>query len=57
MMGKSKAKRQEMVSTVPTVFLSQHFKDCSKFQVAYFKVQRTEQTLIIIIIIINNNNK
>lgn len=55
-MGKSKAKRQEMVSTVPTVFLGQHFKDCSKSQVAYFKVQYTEQT-IIIIMIINNNNK
>lgn len=46
-MKRSKVKRQEVVSAGPTVFVGQHFKDCSKSQVVYFKVQLTEQTIII----------
>lgn len=46
---KSKVKTQQVVSPVLTAFLGQHFKDCPKSQVVYFKVQLTEQTMIIII--------
>lgn len=47
--GKNNVKRQEVVSTVPTVFLGRHFEDCSKSQVVCFKAQLTKQTIIIII--------
>lgn len=47
MKRRSKGKRQEVVSAGPTVFIGQRFKDCSKSQVVYFKVQLTEQTMII----------